>query len=148
MNNKRLTKGMRWTGRIIALPLAAFLFVFMIGEFIDSVKTEGLQHAMQIGGLLGGMTIMLALVGCIISWWWLLPAGVLLIFAYLFGAISSGLVAVYHVGVFRWGQFGDLWSIPGIIYLVAGVLFLLSWWLTRKTLTTAPSASETGRRLK
>ena len=140
---QRLAKGMRWAGRMIALPLATFFFVFMIGEFIDSVTTEGLQHAMNIGGLLGGVTIILTLVGCIISWWWLLPAGAILIFAYLFGAISSGLSAVYHVGFFNWSQFRDFWSIPGIIYLIAGVLFILSWWLTRKSITTAPPPSQT-----
>ena len=132
-SRNRLAKGLRWAARIITLPLTAFLFVVMIGEFIDSVKTEGLQHAMEIGGLLGGVAIVLALVGCIISWWWLFPAGALLIFAYLFGAVSSGLVAVYHVGYFHWSQWGDFWTMPSILYLVSGVLFLVSRRISKKT---------------
>jgi len=38
-----------------------------------------------------------------------------------------------RIGYFNLSQFRDFWTIPGIIYLVAGVLFILSWWLTRKT---------------
>jgi hypothetical protein len=132
---------MRWAGRIIALPLATFFFVFSIGDFIDTLTSEGLRHAMNIGGLLGVVTIIIIVVGCVISWWWLLPAGAILIFAYLFGAISSGLVAVYHVGYFHWSQFRDFWSIPGILYLIAGMLFILSWRLDRKVIvsTSPPS---------
>lgn len=142
-NKNRLAKGLRWAGRIIALPLAAFFFVFMIGEFVDAAATEGLQHALEIGGLLAGVTIVLALVGVIISWWWLLAAGALLIFAYLFGGISSGLVAVYHVGTLHLGQWRDFWTVPGIFYLASGVLFLASWRISKKTTPSARPLSPT-----
>jgi hypothetical protein len=142
-NNKRLAKVMRLLGRILSLPVATFFFVFTIGEFIDTVSTEGLQQAMNVSGLRMGVTIIIALVGNIISFWWLLPAGAILIFAYLFGVISSGLVAVYHVGSFHLNQFHGFWTIPDILYLIAGVLFILSWLLTRKAITTAPPPSLT-----
>ena len=129
---KRLAKWLRWVGRIIALPVATFFFVFMIGEFIDILTAEGWRHATDMAGVFGGVTITVAFIGCIISFWWLLPAGILLIFAYVFGAVSSGLVAVYHVDFFTWNQFRDFWTLPGIIYLVAGVLFLWSRQLTKK----------------
>jgi hypothetical protein len=128
----RLAKGLRWAGRIIALPVATFFLVFMIGEFVDSLTTEGLRAATDMSGLFQGVTILIAFTGGIISFWWLLPAGILLIFAYVFGAVSSGLVAVYHVDFFTWNQFRDFWTIPGIIYLVAGVLFLWSRRLSRQ----------------
>lgn len=122
----------------MTLPPAAFFFVFLVGEFIDTVATEGLQRVFQVGGLLGGVTIVLVLAGCVISWWRLLPAGSLLIFAYFYEAVSSGLVALYYGGRF---QPRDFWSVLGLIYLVSGALFLCSWWLTRKAVPSAPPPS-------
>jgi hypothetical protein len=133
MNTKTLAKATRWAGRIISVPVATFFMVFGIGYFFDSLSTEGWQSAIgNIYDFLGVVGTVLTLVGIIISWWWLLPAGILLIFAYFLGAISSGLGAVYHVGYFHWTQLRDFWGIPGIIYLITGVLFILSWWLSRK----------------
>jgi len=43
-SSKRLVKIMRWTGRIIALPLASFYFIFTIGEFIDTVANQSWQQ--------------------------------------------------------------------------------------------------------
>ena len=146
--NKRLAKAVRWAGRIISLPIAIFFLVFGLGYFIDTLTTQGWQSAISsaignIYDLLGIVATVFTLVGITISWWWLLPAGILLIFAHLLGAISSGLGAVYHVGYFHWSQFRDFWSIPGILNLIAGVLFILSWWLYRKVNTSPPSSSKT-----
>ena len=129
-----LAKDLRWAGRIISLSVVLFFFIFGLGYFIDTLTTEGLQQALGgMDNILGIVSMVLALVGVIISWRWLLPAGILLIFAYLLGAISSGVSAMSRIGYFNLSQFRDFWTIPGIIYLVAGVLFILSWWLTRKT---------------
>jgi hypothetical protein len=130
--NEPLAKLLKWAGRIIALAVAIIFLVFLVAEFVDSMTNGGLQHAISVTGILTVVTTVLALIGSIISWWWLLPAGVLLIFAYLFGGISSGLVAVYHVGVFNLSQWSDFWTIPGILYLIAGVLFLISWCISKK----------------
>jgi hypothetical protein len=137
MNMKTLAKALRWSGRIISLPIAVFFLVFGLGYFIDTLTTQGWQSAINsaignIYDILGVIATVITLVGIIISWWWLLPAGILLIFAYLLGAISSGFGAAYHVGYFNVSQFQALWSITNIIYLIAAVLFILSWWLNRK----------------
>ena len=136
MNTKTLAKTMRWAGRIISLPISVFFLVFGLGYFIDTLTTQGWQSAINsaignIYDILGVIATVLTLVGIIISWWWLLPAGILLIFAYLLGATSSVLGAVYHVGYFNWSQFRVIWTIPGIIYVISGILFLLSWWLAK-----------------
>ena len=136
MNKRTLAKYLRCIGRIISLPIALFFLVFGLGYFFDTLTTQGWPSAISsaignIYDLLGIVATVLTLVGIIISWWWLLPAGILLIFAYVFGAISSGLVAVYHVDFFTWNQFRDFWTLPGIIYLVAGGLFLWSRRLTK-----------------
>jgi hypothetical protein len=104
-----------------------------VGEFINTVSTEGLQSAMNISGLIGGLITIIALIGSIISFWLLLPAGALLLFAYVFGVISSALFAVYHVGYFHWSQLRDFWTIPGILYLISGILFIISWRIAKKT---------------
>ena len=137
MNTKTLAKTMRWAGRIISLPVAVFFLAFGLGYFIDTLTTQGWRSAISsaagnIYDILGVVAMVLALVGIIISWWWLLPAGILLILAYLLGAISSGFGAAYHVGYFNWSQFQALWSITNIIYLSAAVLFIISWQLSRK----------------
>ncbi len=134
---KTLAKSLRWAGRIIVLPVAVFFLTFAIGELIDTVSSQGVQQAYNFGGIVGGITILIAFVGGLISFWWLFPAGVLLIFAYLFGGISSVAVAVYHVGEFHFRQFSDFWTIPNILYLVAGILFLVSMRISRKINTQA-----------
>ena len=131
---------MRWAGRIISLPVAALFLIFGLGYFIDTLTTQVWQSAIgsavgNIYDILGVVATVLTLVGIIISWWWLLPAGALIIFSYLLAAINSGLTAVSHTGMLHWSQWADFWSVPGIIYLVAGILFILSWWLTKKTVT-------------
>ena len=135
-----LTKVLRWAGRIMSLPVVLFFFIFGLGYFLESITTEGLQNAISgaIGNvydLLGALAMVLALVGVIISWWWLVPVGIMLIFVYLLGATSGVLGAVSHVGYFNWSQLRTIWSLPGIVYPIAGVLFILSWWLTKKTST-------------
>ena len=137
MNTKTLAKTMRWAGRIISLPVAVFFLVFGLGYFIDTLTTQGWQSAIgsavsNIYDILGVVATVLTLVGIIISWWWLLPAGILLIFAYLLGAISSGFGAAYHVGYFNWSQFQALWSVTNFIYLSAALLFIISWRLIRE----------------
>jgi len=137
INAKTLAKAMRVAGRIISIPIAVFFLILGLGYFIDTLTTQGWQSAISsvIGNIydvLGVVATVITLVGIIISWWWLLPSGALLIFAYLLSATSSGLGAVYHVGYFHWSQFRDFWSIPNILFLVAGVLFIISWRLSRK----------------
>ena len=137
MNTTTVAKAMRWTGRILSLPIALFFLVFGLGYFFDTLTTQGWQSAISsaignIYDLLGIVATVLTLVGIIISWWWLLPAGILIIFAYFLGATSDGLGAAYHVGYFHWSQFQAFWSITNIIYLVAAILFIMSWRLSKK----------------
>ena len=104
-NRQRLAKGMRWTARLIALGIMAFFFLALCISLMFR----------DLGGsdILSLVSLGLALVGWIVSWWreWL--AGILLVLASFALSNSSGL------GV----------ALP---YLVAGVLFLLSWRLSRK----------------
>jgi hypothetical protein len=130
---KNAAKVILWAGRIIVLPVLVFFIIFGTGEFIDTLTTKGIYQAINgIEGFLTGMTLCLALAGVIISWWQPLLAGIILILAYVSGGLSSGLEAVHHVGFIHWSQFRDFWTIPGITYLTAGILFIIAWYLLKK----------------
>jgi hypothetical protein len=140
-SQQRLAKGLRWAARIIALPVAAFGSMMAFGEGIYSVLTEGfgpINSALTWGGLLIVLSMVTALAGCIISWWRLRLAGILLVLTF-FELITAGVLAGGPVDLpQRFSPSVILtnmgWpSIMGSPFLVAGVLFLLSWWLSRKT---------------
>jgi hypothetical protein len=131
MNKQNTAKALRWIGRIIGIPVIVFFLVFGLGYFIDTLVKEGLQEAVNgVDGLIMAATILLATAGIILSWWKLLPAGIILILAYLLGGIGGGWGAAQHVGFYNWQQFRDLWTLPGMVYLVSGILFLISHHLT------------------
>jgi len=97
---------------MIGLGVTAFLFLALC---INLIFRE-----LGVGDILVLVSLGIALVGCIVSWWreWL--AGILLVLTSF--ALSSGLAL-------PWTWF---WWWLGLLFLIAGVLFLLSWWLTRK----------------
>ncbi len=121
-NRQRLAKRMRLAARVIGLLTAAFSLMFLIGDTI-------IRMAMQQGGfiedVLTAMPVVVAVAGCIMSWWRQRLAGTLLVLASF--ALSS-LGSRYY---------GFRGLVSGFPYLVAGVLFLLSWWLSRKTSSSA-----------
>lgn len=124
MNNQvRLAKGMKWSARVIGLCVAGFFLTFLIGETITSILTEGWQPVMRevmVEVIPMGVFAGIALAGAILSWWR--------------ERLASILLMVTAIGV------GILVEVParvrlmfGLPYLLAGVLFLTSWWLSRKT---------------
>jgi hypothetical protein len=122
-----IAKGVRWAARVIGL-FATLLGLFIwIGEGIYTIQTEGFG-AIQIEGVLVGLLVM-ALAGCIVSWWrdWL--AGILLILTFLGLVILVGVTAGSNqVGA------GLMFGSP---FLVAGLLFFTSSWLSKGEGSTA-----------
>ena len=137
---QRLAKGMRWAARIIGIPVTAFGAMMAIGEGVQSVLTEGFGpvNLVFFGGSFIVLSMMSALAGCIISWWRVRLAGILLILTFL-ELITAGILAGGSVDL------PERFSLPFILanimqasimgspFLIAGVLFLISWWLSRKT---------------
>jgi hypothetical protein len=124
-NVNRLAKQMRWVARVIVLILTVFGATMLIGEAVSEFLSQG-----SVTTSLEGSTLVLiglvALAGCVLSWWKDLLSGVLLV------ATSVGLGA--HIGICAGHNHFLAWSILGLPYLVAGVLLLYAWRLSRQNL--------------
>ena len=114
---RRLATRTVWTARIITLVTMAIFLFFFLAKDMFGVMTEGVSEALVAVGL----------VGCILSWWrgWL--AGVLLILLSFPLSVSFG---VSEVGNPIFVLFVAV-TLP-LFFLVAGVLFVISWWLSGK----------------
>ena len=117
-SKQKLAKRMMWAARVIGLLTAAFSLMFLI---VDTIVRMTMQQGGFIEDVLKAMPVVVAVAGCIVSWWRQRLAGTLLVLASF--ALSSLNSRYYN---------GFLALVSGFPYLVAGVLFLLSWWLTRK----------------
>jgi len=119
---------MRLAGRIIALIITVFGGVMLIGEAVGDYLEGGwaaiAPPTPADAGLLLVIIGVVALVGCILSWWRERAAGIVLI------AVSAALGA--HIGVFAARGHMLAWSMLGLPYLVAGVLLLNSWRLSQE----------------
>ncbi len=115
----RLVKPMRWTARAIASVGATYFLVMLIGSAInDGIGPITIEGAtMAVLGLL-------ALAGCVASWWRERLAGILLIGT----AVGLGI----HIGICAGRYHLLVWSVMGLPYLVAGLLLLGSLRLSRQ----------------
>jgi len=108
-NLPHLAKRMRWAARVIGLIISEFL-------------AQGFVTTSVEGGLLVVIGLA-ALAGCVMSWWRDIPASILLV------ATSAGLAV--HIGIFAGRNHFLAWSMLGLPYLVAGVLLINAWRLSK-----------------
>ena len=94
----------------------------LIGETVTEFISQGFVTTSIEGGLLV-MIGLVALAGCVIIWWRDLPASILLV------VTSAGLGV--HIGIFAGRNHFMVWSMLGLPYLVAGVLLINAWRLSR-----------------
>ena len=95
MTDECVAKGMRWAARIVGLPVTLFGAMMAFGEGIQSIQTEGfgpINSALTWGGLFIALSMVIALVGCVISWWKVRIAGILLVLTFLC-LIVAGILA-------------------------------------------------------
>jgi len=111
---------MRWAARAIGL-VAALFFVFML---IGSAVSDGVGP-MDVESSTMVLLVVVALAGCIVSWWRDAIAGMLLVLT----SIGFGV----HIGYFAGQNHALAWSMVGLPYLIAGVLLLLSFRFSIKT---------------
>ena len=121
----RLVRLMRWAGRIIGILVAGgFLFV-LIAEGIAEALEGNMEAFSDIEGIMLAVITAVALAGCIMSWWRERLAGILIIVTAVVMSTYGGIIAGRNnivVGL-----------VLGLLYITPGVLFLLSWRLSRKT---------------
>jgi len=121
-NVHHLAKRMRWAARVISLIITVFGATMLIGEAATEFISQGFVTTSIEGGLLV-MIGLVALAGCVMSWWRDLPASILLV------VTSAGLGV--HIGIFAGRNHFMVWSILGLPYLVAGVLLINAWRLSK-----------------
>jgi hypothetical protein len=138
-SKRRLVKAVRWSARVIGLIAIAFFLMMLIGEVVNTVTTEGFQ-GIDVGGFLVGAPIVIALAGFILSWWLEIVGGSLLILCYLLAGLRPAIMSLYVGRGFALGEaFGrsSSWWIITLPFLIAGLLFIISWSLSRETKPSA-----------
>ena len=121
----RLAKQLRLAARVIGLLAAGFLLIMLIGAAISKVLAEGWGAGIEIEGITLGILALIALAGCIVSWWRERLASILL--------ISTAIGLAIHIGICAGRNHFVAWSVVGLPYLIAGVLLLYSWRPSSKT---------------
>lgn len=127
MSEKRSAKVTLWTGRIIALLVSIFwLLAISAGTAHDVTTDNGLELSGSdvVQGALIAVIAAIALAGCIFSWWRLRLSALLLIIA----SAGMGIHIAFNAG--RNHFFA--WTVSGLPFLIAGALFLGSWWVSRR----------------
>jgi len=121
---------MRWAARIIGIVILVLFLWFLIGEVIMSIQTKGFKFEAE--SLFIVIPTVIALSGCIVSWWRERVGGSLLILASIAFGIFPSVSAQQHQVPWSVGQALVHWLMIGSEFLVAGVLFLISSWLSRR----------------
>ncbi len=114
---------MTWTARIVGLVTAIFLAIMVIGSAAGEIINDK-PIPFDVEGVTLGIIAVVALAGCIISWWRERLAGTLLVLA------AIGLAI--HIGISAGRNHVLAWTMLGLPYLIAGVLFFGSWKLSKK----------------
>lgn len=115
-SQSNLAASMRFIGRAIGFTTALITMIMLIGG--------GLMQALQAAGILLAVIGIIAIAGCILSFW----RERLAILVLLLVAIGLGI----HIGVYAEHNHFITWIILGLPYLTAAALLFFSWWLERK----------------
>ena len=121
---QRIATGMMWAARVIGCGAV----VFLLGVLFLSL----MWRALWASDILFLVYLGIALAGCIVSSRRLWLAGTILVLvSFAFGS-ALGLSSPWGIAVLV------AWSPEfGLPFFFSGVLFLLSWWLSRKTSSSA-----------
>jgi len=119
---------LRLAGQIIGFVITVFGGIMLIGEAVGEFTQRGWAVITEATPSDPGVLLVIigavALAGCILSFWRERAAGIMLV------AVAGALAA--HIAVFAGRNHLLAWSMLGLPYLVAGVLFLNSWRLSQE----------------
>jgi hypothetical protein len=124
----RLTGQVRWAARGLGLALILIVLVFFVGEGIiggdmPDLLTMGLAEDFML------LALLMALAGIVVGWYWEGVGGILIVGSLLlFESINAMATGYWRIGVL------DPW------FLLAGLLFLWSWWRTAGSMSDYPTA--------
>ena len=124
-NDNRLAKRMRLAARIIGLLVFGGFLLTLIAQGISEAIGGRREALTNIQGIMLAVITAVALAGCILSWWRERLTGILLIVTAVVMGTYGGIIAGRNnivVGL-----------VLGLVYIVPGVLLLISWRLSRKT---------------
>ena len=122
--NQRVARRMTLAAQIIGLLAAIFLAIMVVGSAAGEIIDDE-PASFDVEGVTLGIITVVALSGCILSWWRERLAGTLLFL------VAIGLAV--HIGISAGRNHVLAWAMLGLPYLIAGLLLLGSWRLSRKT---------------
>jgi len=120
INHSRVAKGMRWVGRAIGTIAAVFFVTMLIG----SAVAEGVDPVTIETGTLVFLGV-IAVAGGIFSWWKDAISGILLFLT----SVGLGL----HISCYAGHSHFFAWVLIGLPYLVASILMISSWQVSKKS---------------
>ena len=126
-HERRSAKVILWSGRVIGLIASIGWLLIMTASATHDITTDNsleLASSDVVQGALVAVIAAIALAGCIFSWWRLRASALLLVIA----SAGMGIHIAFNAG--RNHFFA--WSVSGLPFLIAGVLFLGSWWVSRR----------------
>ena len=116
---------LRLAARIIGIGMTVFGGAMLIGEAVGALLGGG-STPIELAGILLVVIGAVALAGIILSFRYEKLGGILRV-------VCSGALGA-HIAVYASRNHVLAWAMVGLPYLVAGVLFLQAWRLSRETL--------------
>ncbi len=120
-SSKRTAKKIRWAARVIGITAGAY---WVIGLIVGSIAEFGTPVPIE-GFILAGL-ITINAAGVIIAWWKEKIGGIIIV------AAAASLCTFSYIEAGHNKILAMLFS--GFPFLVSGILFLISWWISKKIL--------------
>jgi len=127
---RRTSEEVKWATRIITLAIALFYLTVGI-QNVMSMQNEDFK--LDVDNLLVVVPSVIALSGCIVSWWREWVGGSLLILASVAYGVLLYISNLQHQLLWPALTLFLNWLIPGSIFLIAGIMFLICSRLSQKT---------------